>query len=108
MTIHFAAARTANASVLARALRVPALRRAANDDPVRDHADAALDAALRHFALYGLAAADRAEQKARNADAQSDRDGVAHWLGICKTLDPRRARDAERNLTRGRATKLRR
>ena len=65
-------------------------------------------AALRHFALFGLAAADRAEQEARNADAQSDRDGVAHWLGICKTLDPRRARDAERNLTRGRATKMRR
>ena len=108
MTIHFAAARTANASVLARALRVPAMRRAANDDPLRDDADAALAAALRHFALYGLAAADRAEQEARNADAQSDRDGVAHWLGICKTLDPRRARDAERNLTRSRATKLRR
>ena len=108
MTIHFAAARTANASVLARALRVPAVRRAANDDPLRDDADAALAAALRHFAANGVAAASKAEIAARAAAAQNDTAGLAHWLGICKTLDPRRARDAERNLTRSRATKLRR
>ena len=61
MTIHFAAARTANASVLARMLRVPAARRPANDDPQRDLADAVLDRTLRHFARHGLAAAAEAE-----------------------------------------------
>lgn len=100
MTIHFAAARTANASVLARALRLPAVRRAANDDPLRDEADAVLAAALRHFAVHGLAAADRAELEARKAASACDADGLAHWLAICATLDPRRARNTARKLNR--------
>ena len=106
MTIHFAAARTGNASVMARALRVLAITRAANDDPLRDEADAVLAAALRHFAAHGLAAADRAEEKARQAATAGDRAARDRWLEICATLDPRRARDLNRQLaqrTSGRA-----
>jgi hypothetical protein len=106
MTIHFAAARTGNASVMARALRVPAITRAANDDPLRDEADAVLAAALRHFAAHGLAAADRAEEKARKAATAGDCAARDRWLEICATLDPRRARDLNRQLaqrTSGRA-----
>ena len=108
MTIHFAAARTANASVLARALRVPAVRRAANDDPLRDDDDAALAAALRHFAAHGVAAASKAEIAARGAAAQNDTAGLAHWLGICATLDPRRARDLAAGINPGNKTTVRR
>ena len=100
MTIHFAAARTGNASVMARALRVPAIARAAHDDPLRDVADAVLAAALRHFAAHGLAAADRAAEKARQAATAGDRAARDHWLEICATLDPRRARELARELGR--------
>ncbi len=53
--------------------------------------DALLRAALRHFAMHGLAAAQRARRQAEKAFFAGDRDAYQWWLGICRTLDRRLA-----------------
>ncbi len=52
-----------------------------------------LRASLRHFAEHGLAAATHARAKAEAAWFADDRDAYRWWLGICRTLDRRMARD---------------
>ncbi|MGB3753042.1 MAG: hypothetical protein WA954_03990 [Parerythrobacter sp.] len=102
MTVHFAAARTAEASVVARILQRPArdgcTGLVANDNggeaDVRAQA-ARFDAALRHFGQYGLRAASVAADAALAAHGDSDAASAAHWLDICRLLDCRLARRTE-------------
>lgn len=105
MPVHFAAARSAAHSPIARALARKALARAANDngDAAQMDADAAsfdttMRAALRHFAEHGLGAAEAARQQAEQAFFTGDRETYAWWLGVCRTLDRRLAARFERNI----------
>ncbi|MXP41033.1 hypothetical protein GRI75_05160 [Altererythrobacter soli] len=50
-------------------------------------------AALRHFADHGLAAASHARRRAETAFFAGDREAYRWWLGICRTLDRRMARE---------------
>lgn len=99
MTIHFAPAQTCNVSPLARALSRPNFKRAANDNEQGEKgslpSDLIMQAALRHFAEYGLGAAREARYKAEAAFFAGDRDTYDWWLGITRTLDRRLAAQAE-------------
>ena len=105
MPVHFAAARSAAHSPIARALARKALARAANDngDGARIEAqssrfDTMMRAALRHFAEHGLRAAETARLNAEEAHFAGDREAYVWWLGICRTLDKRLATRFERRL----------
>lgn len=87
-----------------RGLLAPALARAANDNPPADAPGAALAlqagaapfepmliAALRHFAVHGLAAAEAALAEAHEAGLAGDAAARAHWLAITALFDRRRA-----------------
>jgi len=86
-----------------RGLLAPALARAANDNPAdapgaarAPQAGAApfepmLIAALRHFAVHGLAAAEAALAEAHEAVLAGDAEARAHWLAITALFDRRRA-----------------
>lgn len=96
MTIHFAAARSAARSPVARALAKKALRRAANDNPggAGDRtADPILHAALRHFGEHGLNAAVEAAALAERAWRAGEVDACQWWTGICSKLDRKLARE---------------
>jgi len=90
MTIHFAAARSPLAALVAPGRRKALIGRAANDNADFGHS-AELRAALKHFAEHGLGAATVARQNAEQAFFRGDRQGYLHWLGICRTLDRRMA-----------------
>ncbi len=64
---------------------------AANDNIASPLNDAMLNAALRHFARYGLAAAERARDIADVARLSNDEAQCEWWLGICRKLDRRMA-----------------
>jgi hypothetical protein len=64
---------------------------AANDNATDRIDNAALVAALRHFARHGLAAAEHASARALMAHRQDDRDACRHWLEVCRQLDRRLA-----------------
>ncbi|WP_133366782.1 hypothetical protein [Qipengyuania sediminis] len=99
MPMHFAAARSAARSPVARALAKKALRRAANDNPGgagESFADPILHAALRHFGEHGLGAASAAAALAETAWRAGEMDACRWWTGICGKLDRDRARDMER------------
>lgn len=64
---------------------------AANDNIASPLNDAVLDAALRHFARFGLAAAERARDIADAARLSNDEAQCDWWLGICRKLDRRMA-----------------
>jgi len=68
---------------------------AANDNG-KPPSDAALDAALRHFARHGLAAARHARRAAEDAFLSGDSRSYRHWLGICRALDRRMAGELTR------------
>lgn len=99
MTLHFAAARSAARSPIARALSRRAIARAANDngDPAEQSgSDQMLHAALRHFAEHGLGAAQEARKQAEKAFFAGDRPTYDRWVGICRTLDRRMAEELVR------------
>ncbi len=100
MTVHFAAARTASASPVARVLTrgwaCGRVRGAANDNYAKMGDDTLLSAALRHFAQHGLRAAIEARQEAERAFFAGNRDAYLWWLGVCRTLDRRMAEQMER------------
>ncbi len=104
MSFHFAAARSAAHSPIARALAKKALARAANDNPGDNHGgggapgsqDLMLKAALRHFAEHGLGAAREARKQAERAFFTGDSQGYGWWLGVCRALDRRLAADLDR------------
>ena len=65
----------------------------ANDNNAAHSDDALLNAALRHFAEHGMAAASHARRRAEAAFFAGDRDAYRWWLGVCRTLDRRLARE---------------
>ncbi len=72
--------------------------RPANDNFGKRVESKHLHAALRHFAQYGLAAADHARQQALAAANGGDRDTFEWWLEICRALDRRMAGCIDRSL----------
>lgn len=64
---------------------------AANDNDAGVGSDVLLRDALKHFARYGLGAAEVARKEAERAFFADDRQGYRHWLGICRSLDRRMA-----------------
>jgi hypothetical protein len=93
MTIRFAAARDGESTAIVRALRVVPPGPAANDNG-HGHPfprDETLRAALRHFAQYGLGAAEQAYRNAEAAFFAGKRQEYRHWLAICRALDRRMA-----------------
>lgn len=94
MTIRFAAARSGDITAVARALTQQPCREAANDNEGRIGGfprDPILRAALKHFAQYGLGAAEQAHRNAEAAFFAGQRDEYRHWLAICRALDRRMA-----------------
>ena len=100
MPLHFAAARSAARSPVARALARKAVRRAANDNPggAGEAADPILHAALRHFGHHGLNAANEAAALAERAWRAGDMDGCQWWTGICSKLDRKLSRELLRRI----------
>lgn len=102
MPIHFAAARSAARSPVARALAKRAVRRAANDNPggAGEHLDdPILHAALRHFGEHGLNAATEAAAMAEAAWRAGEREACDWWTGICSKLDRQLARELAMRIT---------
>lgn len=98
MTIRFAAARSGDTTAIARALTLVPRREAANDNgnEGRDQAagfprDPLLRDALKHFAQYGLGAAEQAHRNAETAFFAGKREEYRRWLAICRALDRRMA-----------------
>ncbi|KWV93282.1 hypothetical protein [Erythrobacter sp. YT30] len=103
MTIHFAPAKSNRRGTFCpkveRMLSRVSLGTAANDNgrtrlrqgafvpPSQD----ILEAALRHFAEYGLGAARAARMRAKQAFFEGDRAAYDWWIGITQTLDRRLA-----------------
>lgn len=105
MPVHFAAARSTAHSPIARALARKALTRAANDNgslagSAPSTFDAAMRAALSHFAEHGMGAAEEARRQAEQAHAAGDDQGYRYWLGVCRALDSRLAAKFEQALAR--------
>ncbi|RJY08900.1 hypothetical protein D6201_05595 [Aurantiacibacter aquimixticola] len=67
---------------------------AANDNP-SGVTPLHVNAALRHFAQYGISAAEHARAQATKAARSGDRQGFEWWLGICRALDRRMPRAVE-------------
>lgn len=95
MTIRFAAAHAGESTAIVRALTTVTLRAAANDNGPNAFAifphDGVLRAALKHFAEYGLGAAQKAYDNAETAFFAGKREEYRHWLAICRALDKRMA-----------------
>ena len=92
MSIRFAAPPQAMWHRLRGAAARAAVSRPANDN-AGEAGEAMLRASLRHFAEHGLAAAAHARAKAEAAWFADERDAYRWWLGICRTLDRRMARE---------------
>ena len=91
MSIRFAAAHRPLRHRMAARQALAACRPPANDNPVQHFDRETLNAALRHFARHGMAAASQAAAQARAARAAGDMAAHAYWLEICRTLDRRMA-----------------
>ncbi|WP_379921042.1 hypothetical protein [Erythrobacter sp. R86502] len=103
MSIRFASAnhpvRKLGWRAAGRGLVAPALARAANDNAFPDgrigvaatSLDPLLTDALRHFAIYGLAAAEAAVDAAAEAARSGDAEGQTHWLAVTRMFDRRLA-----------------
>jgi hypothetical protein len=96
MSIRFAAARSAGSIVIAAIPRAANDNQAHNDNSNSDRgqvlgSDRLLMAALRHFAEYGLSAAERARSNAEEAFFAGRSDEYRWWLAICAALDRRMA-----------------
>lgn len=94
MPVHFAASCSNPYKVLTRLHPARGPLNAANDNAGRDGSHGAdgerlLRAALRHFAEYGLSAAERAREFAEAAFFAGDSDKYRQWMAICATLDRR-------------------
>jgi len=101
MPIHFAAARSASHSPVARALAKRAVRRAANDNPggACEGETRVLHAALRHFAEHGLRAAEEAAAMAEQAWRTGEPATCAWWTEVCHKLDRKLALKLKQRLT---------
>lgn len=95
MTIQFAALQKPEHRAFTLAFAPPAPATAANDNHLESLNETLLRAALKHFARYGLGAAENARAEAERAFFADDREGYRWWLSICRALD-RRMADAVR------------
>jgi hypothetical protein len=93
MSIRFAAPPQAQSVRISGARARAAIERPANDNSAVHSDDALLRASLRHFAEHGMAAAGHARRQAEAAFFAGDRNAYRWWLGICRTLDRRVARE---------------
>lgn len=93
MSIRFAAPPQAMSVRLSEVQVRAFVGRPANDNLPDEAADAMLRAALRHFADHGLAAAGHARRRAEAAFFAGDREAYRWWLGVCRALDRRMARE---------------
>ena len=93
MSIRFAAPPQAMIHRLRGAQARAAMTLPANDNGASESGEAVLRASLRYFAEHGLAAATLARATAEAAWFSGDRDSYRWWLGICRTLDRRMARE---------------
>ena len=98
MTIRFAAARKSRRLPSCVVPSGPVTLDAANDNDREPFGDRAVQAALRHFARYGLAAGDQARAQAQAAGYAGDLDRATHWLKIYRCFDRRRADALETRL----------
>ena len=98
MTIRFAPSRRAGTTALTRALGRNDAVANANDnrDPGAPLIDKSVEAALRHFAEHGLAAARVARENAEKALANDDAMSYNHWQDICRMFDRPMADDLQR------------
>lgn len=101
MTIRFAAPPSALAPRMDARQARAASGVAVNDNGGSGATDAVLDAALRHFAEHGLAAAQLARRQAEAALLAADRPDYQWWLGICRALDRTMARELDATAARG-------
>ena len=103
MPIHFAAARSASRSPVARALAKKAVRRAANDNPGGAGECGTelrvLGAALRHFAEHGVRAAEEAAMQAERAWRAGEQGSCAWWTEVCHKLDRKLASELKLRMT---------
>jgi hypothetical protein len=93
MSIRFAAPPQARNVRLSGNRARAAIALAANDNDAGYSEDALLRSALRHFAEHGMAAASHARRRAEAAFFAGDREAYRWWLGVCRTLDRRLARE---------------
>lgn len=102
MSIHFAAARRATHSPVARALARRAACLAANDNGEKSAfgRDSLLRAALEQFGEHGLGAARHAYARAEQALADKDLETYVRWHAICRALDRPLAARLEARLRR--------
>ena len=101
MTIRFATARPISTPAhLTRSALGRIAARAANDNADLARQDQVVREALRHFAAYGMNAAEDAANRARAAHQRGDAQDLRHWLQICAALDPRRAAAMHRKLAK--------
>jgi hypothetical protein len=103
MTVRFASAnhpvRRLGWRAAGRGLIAPALARASNDNSgaaaegpaAPGRLDPVLTAALRHFAVHGLASAEAALSAAADARGRGDVAGQEHWLAVTRMFDRRLA-----------------
>ena len=96
MSVRFASARDAARSPIARVLKRGEIDLAANDhDELEGFMSDATMAALRHFSDHGLSAVPVALRNASLAAAAHEAEDYSYWLGICRALDSRAARQFE-------------
>jgi hypothetical protein len=93
MSIRFAAPPQARSIRMSEARARAAIVRPSNDNNASHSDDALLNAALRHIADHGMAAAPHARRRAEAAFFAGDRNAYRWWLGVCRTLDRRLARE---------------
>lgn len=95
MSLRFAASRSGNDAILARALTCVLPESVANDNgrPLGDIMGnpQMLRATLLHFARHGLSAADQARLEAERARLEGREDDCRHWIAVCRQLDRRMA-----------------
>lgn len=103
MSVFFAAARSVAASPVARVLARRAVPSAANDTHDADAGQQeVLHAALRHFAVHGLGAAQVAYAHAERARQIGDHPAGDRWAAICRTLDKRLGAELANHYSTGR------
>lgn len=98
MSIRFAAAGSGECAIVSRVLSRRRLTPPANDCGGGISRDKLLRETLRHFAAYGMQAAERARENAETAYFAGRRGEYHHWMAICRTLD-RRLADTARPAT---------
>ncbi len=91
MSIRFAAPNSPISARMSRE-RVRAIHQLPANDAAEIVGETHLNAALRHFAKHGLAAAQHAREQAIAAAKAGDRQTFEWWLEICRALDRPMAR----------------